>query len=384
MLTIAVNGASVRNASGAHVISGHISSVLDEFGSDVRVVILANKSSTFASLLSDHRCDFLQVPSFVQGFLGRIWWEVFNVQGLLDKVQADVLVQPSGYAIPRLRTHQVVISQNPFAFFSEFHRSISQKLKNLILRNAYCYSRGRSNIFFGNSKFMRDLVCARSVDSNYSENVLYQGVFNVLPPSAESLISFRNREKSVLAVSGVAVHKRFDLVISAFLRAAHIDPTLRLKIVGKVDDEDYNSYLVRMVEQAELNERVDFLGWVSRSDLVEHYRKSFVYVSLSECESFGIPAVEAQLWGTPVVIADCCAPPEICGEGAVLVPKGDWRAAADAIIRLAKDEAEWTCLAKHARLNAERFEWSACSKPLISHLRALSFARSREFRDYRS
>jgi adenine-specific DNA-methyltransferase len=62
---------------------------------------------------------------------------------------------------------------------------------------------------------MRDLIRMRSVDSYYSDNVLYQGVFRDLPPPKANIISFRNREKYVLAVSGVAVHKRFDLVVFA-------------------------------------------------------------------------------------------------------------------------------------------------------------------------
>jgi len=52
---------------------------------------------------------------------------------------------------------------------------------------------------------------------------------------------------------------------------------------------------------------------------------------MSICESFGIPAIEAMSFGTPVIVSDCCSMPEVCGKAAELVPVDDVHALADRI-----------------------------------------------------
>ena len=114
-----------------------------------------------------------------------------------------------------------------------------------------------------------------------------------------------------------------------------------------------------------LAEAVEFAGFVPRARLEELYAESQVFGLLSRCESFGIPAIEAQLFGTPVVTANVCAMPEIGGAGGVYVDPDDAAGAAAALGRLLGDAAEWRRLSDLARANAERFTWSRCSRPLV-------------------
>jgi glycosyltransferase involved in cell wall biosynthesis len=368
LIKIAVNGASVQNASGAYVIEGHLRAILSYFGAEVKVVIFSNGCDNFSAFIGDNRCELVRIPSYAKTTYGRMYWETFRLGRLLASYGVNFLIQPSGYAVPGLKVSQVVISQNPFAFYPEFHKSNSRWLKNYFLRIAYCNFGGKNCIFYGNSIFMRDLIQKSRVSKFYSERVLYQGVYEGAPQHTGEILSFFERQRTVLAVSGVEIHKRFDLIIKSFVYAARFNADLRLKIVGKVDNDKYNDLLKEIVCEAGLSDRVDFLGWVSRDKLVEYYRTSLLYISLSECESFGIPAVEAQLWGTPAIVADCCAPPEICGSGAVLVPKGDSEAAGEAILTMAANERHWKDVSALARRNALRFEWSRCSAPLIDEI----------------
>ena len=99
------------------------------------------------------------------------------------------------------------------------------------------------------------------------------------------------------------------------------------------------------------------------------YAESQVFCLMSRCESFGIPAIEAQLFGTPVVCSTACAVPEICGEGGLFCDPDDIDGIAEALNSLLEDSDVWRARSELALRNADRFHWQACSKPLVELFR---------------
>ena len=93
---------------------------------------------------------------------------------------------------------------------------------------------------------------------------------------------------------------------------------------------------------------------------------------MSRCESFGIPAIEAQLFGTPVVCSTACAVPEICGEGGLFCEPDDIPGIAEALESLLSDANAWNDASEQARRNADRFRWQTCSQPLVKLFRELA------------
>jgi len=54
------------------------------------------------------------------------------------------------------------------------------------------------------------------------------------------------------------------------------------------------------------------------------YSSADVLLSVSMGEGFGIPVIEAQACGTPVIVSDWTAQPELCGDGWVVASQPDW------------------------------------------------------------
>jgi len=121
-----------------------------------------------------------------------------------------------------------------------------------------------------------------------------------------------------------------------------------LEIVG-----DLRSGQREQLEAAGVPFRV--LGKITDTQLVEAYRRCDIVVFTSLYEGFGLPVVEAQAIGRPVVTSDRSSLPETAGEGALFVDPEDETAIRRAVLSIVQDAS----LRKHLLVtgfkNVERF-----------------------------
>jgi glycosyltransferase involved in cell wall biosynthesis len=97
------------------------------------------------------------------------------------------------------------------------------------------------------------------------------------------------------------------------------------------------------------------LGHVPDEELPGLYAGALAFVLPSLYEGFGLTAVEAMACGTPVVVSDRGALPEVVGSAGILVDPTDPEAIADGVERAIGDES----LAAAGRERASAFTWSA-------------------------
>lgn len=128
-------------------------------------------------------------------------------------------------------------------------------------------------------------------------------------------------ENFILYVGDVNWNKNIPGLIGAFSILAK-SLSLQLVLVGEAFK---NTILPQMreifqlINQLKLKEKIRFLGFVPRDDLVGIYNLATVYVQPSFYEGFGLPVLEAMACGTPVVCAKTSSLLEITGGAAVFV-----------------------------------------------------------------
>jgi len=108
-------------------------------------------------------------------------------------------------------------------------------------------------------------------------------------------------------------------------------------------------------------DRVRFLGSVPHGDLPDLYRGATALVYPSWFEGFGLPPLEAMASGTPVIASHSTSLPEVIGEAGLLLPPQDVAALAEAIRRVATDEALRKSLCQKGLIQAARFSWDECA-----------------------
>ena len=116
---------------------------------------------------------------------------------------------------------------------------------------------------------------------------------------------------------------------------------------------------------------VQFTGRVVDDDLVGLYAAARAMVYVPYFEGFGLPVVEAQASGCPVLTSSVSALPEVAGPGgALFADPADATVMAAVLARLWADEGLRVRLAAQGRANQARFAWARSAEVLWAAVQA--------------
>ncbi len=149
----------------------------------------------------------------------------------------------------------------------------------------------------------------------------------------------------ILFVSRLARDKAIDVLIRAMPGIRSHVPNASLLLVGR---GDYRASLEELTAELRLAGAVRFLGFIPEADMPAIYRACDCFAIASTYEVQSLPTLQALATGLPVVAADAVALPEIVKDGVngYLVPPGDPRAVADAIVRVLSDPERAAAMAQ--------------------------------------
>ncbi len=123
------------------------------------------------------------------------------------------------------------------------------------------------------------------------------------------------------------------------LKLLRDDHDVHLPAVFVGADKGNEAHVRRVAEGLGLLDRVRFLGFVPRSDLVMLYRHAFALAYVTFFGPENLPPLEAFALGCPVVASDVPGANEQLGDAALLAPPTDASRIAVALLALHRDEA---------------------------------------------
>lgn len=162
----------------------------------------------------------------------------------------------------------------------------------------------------------------------------------------------------VLAVGAPVPRKGYDDLLRAVARLNH--PDLSVAIVGPPGPADAG--LAQLAGELGLGRRYHRAGPVSDAALAGWYEAAVVVAAPSLDEGFGLPIIEAQRLGAPVVASDIAVHREIAGPAASFVSVRDVTALAAALEAAMQGGSDIREQVAAGRLNASRFTWAACAR----------------------
>jgi len=119
------------------------------------------------------------------------------------------------------------------------------------------------------------------------------------------------------------------------------------------------------VNRLNLEDHVAFLGRVPSEDLVNLYNGARALVHPSFYEGFGLTTLEAMNCGTPVIVSNTAALPEVVGDAAVLINPHDIEGLTVAMWRVLTEKELRDDLISKGLKRAQNFSWEKAARQTL-------------------
>jgi glycosyltransferase involved in cell wall biosynthesis len=290
------------------------------------------------------------------------------VTGRLDLFHSPDFVLPPVGRIPALVTvHDLSFLRFPECFVPGFAGYLRAAVSRAVTR--------ADHVIADSASTRADLIDLMGVDES-RVTVVYPGVEPRFRPVLDHGKLTRVQKeyalpaRFVLGLGTLQPRKNFVALIEAFRRLLCADGTsgsqqdLHLVLAGEkgwLFDE-----ILQAARTPDLQNRVQFVGFVKDTDLPALYSLASVFAFPSLYEGFGLPVLEAMACGVPVVAADNSSLPEAVGEAGLLVSARDIDGLAGALGALLADSSLRARLIAAGQYQASRFTWGRAAAQLLS------------------
>ncbi|MCR4817756.1 MAG: glycosyltransferase family 4 protein [Fretibacterium sp.] len=285
---------------------------------------------------------------------------IFSYNSLVGDDESDIFLffmnQASDFPIKGktiVCVHDIIPLRMPWACAEEVIRNCESAFPHVL---------EKSTKIITDSEFSKqDIIDYAHIDESRID-VIHCGVdaemFSVPCPDMENVrIKYGLPGKYILYFGSCRPYKNVESVISAYARLPEAVRKEYALVITNPNDV-VRDYAVKR------NIIPHYIENVSAKDKAAVYQMASVFVWPSLYEGFGLPVIEAQAAGTPVVCSNVTSLPEVAGDAAVLVAPKDTKSIAAAIEHCLYDEPFQQDLIAKGHKNVKRFTWDNAAKKL--------------------
>lgn len=309
-------------------------------------------------------------------FLFVAWFEGAVAQAL-RRLKPDVFLSLDGFTTLRTKVPRVTVMHD--LAFEHFPQDVG------FLQRQYYY-------FFA-PRFAFASTCVVAVSEATKQDLIdtYQlpaerirvvynaadAMFRPHPEAVQTAIrsTFSNGQPYFLFVGALQPRKNLVNLLRAFEQFKHeTGADTQLLVVGRKAWKA--GPIFDVYDQMQYQDDVHLTGRVSDAELAGLYAAALATVYVPYFEGFGIPIIEAQASGSPVITSNCSSLPEVAGEGALLVDPFSVDSIAEALGQMYHDTELQQELRAKGFQNNERFSWDESAANLWEVLEAAHQAHS--------
>lgn len=179
-------------------------------------------------------------------------------------------------------------------------------------------------------------------------------VYNPVSPLFKYIPKEFNSIKPIILLMGTKKNKNLERVFSALQGIE-----CQLLIVGKLTVE-HNKLLEKL--------HIDYINKVNLKfeEIIQCYKSCDLLCYPSTYEGFGMPVIEAQAIGRPVLTSNLCSLPEVAGDGAFIVDPYNVESIRSGVLKIISDSDVRTDLINKGLKNIQRFKIEQITKEYLN------------------
>lgn len=342
-----------QNCSGLGNYGRNTVSMLARFYPENKYKLFAPKFTDLYSL-PDSAEVIAPKSSLFQFF--KSYWRFHKVTKLLSKNNIDIfhgLSHALPYGIEKTNIPSVVtIHDLIFLRFPEYY----QRIDRIMYQSIYRSSCNRATKIIAISKQTKtDLINYFGIEASKIE-VIYQSCdhrfYDRVSEAQKSVVQlkFSLPEKFILCVGTIENRKNQLAILQAITREKIATPIV---ILGK--PTEYIHQLNQFISENGIQKQVIFLHKTNFGELQTIYQMAELLIYPSFFEGFGLPVIEAQASGCPVITSNISSLPEAGGDGALYINPADISEIGHSIYNVLSDNQLKIKLIQDGTANAELF-----------------------------
>lgn len=286
----------------------------------------------------------------------------------VNKYEPDVVFTPMQTMGPGGRTYALVTTVHDLIYYR--HRTPPRDLNPALrlLWRAYHLWVGfqrsvlnRADAHLVDSETTRDLMAKYRMTRNPMHVVLLGTEQPETTPDRHMPAT-----RDLVYMGSFMPYKNVDLLARSLASL----PGFRLRLMSRISDAE-RERLTAMAPEGS----IEFLNGASDEQYNDALTSAFALVSASRDEGFGLPVVEAQALGTPVLLSDTAIFREIGGAPAGYFDPDSVESLVEAV-RALDDPEEWRRRSLASAEWAKRYNWPDAARQLLDVLRDAAARRS--------
>ena len=299
----------------------------------------------------------------------RYSWEQGAMPLQLRRVKPD-LVHSLGYVIPLAAKGPQVVTVHDVNYLG--HKGWRTGIGRTAFRFFAERTVKRADRIIAVSRFSRDEIVRHMRVKADKVTVVHSAGREVFPRktngAATSEVVRSITRPYIMAFSALSAHKNIPRLIKAFAQIASIVPH-DLVLVGHMP---VKSAVRAEMEAAGGHDRIHFTGDLPEPEVASLLQNASLFAFPSLYEGFGLPLLDAQNAGVPVVASSAGALPEIAGESALMFDPHSEDEMAKSMQRALLDPDLRSRLVDKGRENARSFSWDRTARETLDVYKAVA------------
>ncbi len=366
-------------AINARVLTERIGGPARYIKNIIRELSLQDRKNFYYLILKkeDYQFDF-SLPSNFKKILfptnNRVFFDYFYLPYFSWKHKIDIFLFPKNTYSPLVRGKKIPVYHDiiyfekglkfrEFRFFDNLHHKImipvAAKFSAIDL-TVSDFTASRMKTLLG-IKPQKIRIIKEGVESSFRQ-IENKKVLN-------RVIDKYGLKKPFFFYSGsLSPRKNMQAVVKAFSQIKEQIPH-NMYFTGCDSWNDRDVYCA--MDKHQLNGRIKVLGLLTDEELVAMYNLADGYLYPSLYEGFGLPILEAQACGCPLITSDIPSCREVAGEGALIVDPHDISAIAGAMLDISSNRRLRRDLVKKGYDNCKKFNWQKTVRELLALMNEL-------------
>ena len=369
MITVGIDVATITpgkggSGGGIWIYAKNVLSLLDELLAnepDLSIKVFVNSSFD----LTLNHIQIVPVNTKTGGLLNRMRYVNVKLPSLCRQYQVDVLHKLATEVPLFYRGKMVVMIHDLIIGFYLKHKYYGNNLIQWLKLRYFKYIEKvavkNSKVVFTNSQALKDELITL-----YGNNHVVVSGCGISIQENQILPRVKKHPLQLYCVAGFYSHKGHAYVIKLFellIQKHHLDVVLHFR--GNPNEKNYFDSIVDLVKRSSFKERIFIDAYQKQHALRDIYSNASAMILLSEYEGFGLPIIEAQALGVPVICSDIPVFREVTGGYACFVDLNDLNAGSDKVNDFLRDEDKQKFNIEQSLENVKRFNWGKIAAEIL-------------------